>query len=73
MVNLVRDSFSGINARFHLAGAYTVVELLLRITIAALGEDRGSRKVLAQKSYKDTVPDAQSSSLQGCFSEPFPR
>jgi hypothetical protein len=38
-VNLLRDSFGGINERFHLAGFYTLVVLLLRITVTVLGQD----------------------------------
>lgn len=38
-VNLLRDSFAGINERFHLAGFYTLIVLLLRITVTVLGQD----------------------------------
>jgi hypothetical protein len=36
---LLRDSFAGINERFHLVGIYTLVVLLLRITVTVLGQD----------------------------------
>ncbi len=38
-VNLLRDSFAGINERFHLVGFYTLVVVLLRITVTVLGQD----------------------------------
>lgn len=38
-VSLLRESFAGINARFHLAGIYTLVDLLVVITATVLGED----------------------------------
>lgn len=37
--SIIRDSFAGINARFHLAGAYTLIDLLLRILLTVLQED----------------------------------
>jgi hypothetical protein len=38
-ISLLRDSFAGINERFHLAGFYTLIVLLLRITVTVLGRD----------------------------------
>ncbi|HET6277546.1 MAG TPA: hypothetical protein VFG08_02065 [Candidatus Polarisedimenticolia bacterium] len=38
-MNLLRDSFAGINERFHLVGFYTLIVLLLRITVTVLGRD----------------------------------
>lgn len=38
-MSLIRDSFAGINARFHLAGAYTLVVLLMSITLTVLSEE----------------------------------
>jgi len=37
--NLLRESFGGINERFHLVGFYTLVLLLLRITVTVLGKE----------------------------------
>lgn len=35
----MRDAFAGINARFHLVGCYTLIDLLLRILLAQAGDD----------------------------------
>lgn len=37
----LRESFSGVNARFHLVGVYTLVELFLRFTVHWSGDDPG--------------------------------
>lgn len=37
--NLMGDSFSGINARFHLVGAYTLASLLMAMVVTYVGED----------------------------------
>jgi hypothetical protein len=38
-LSLLRDSFAGINARFHLAGLYTLIDLLLLILLAVAGDN----------------------------------
>jgi len=38
-VSLLRDSAAGINARFHLVGLYTLVDLLISITLSLAGDD----------------------------------
>ena len=39
-MSLLRDSFAAINARFHLAGVYTLIHLLLVILLALAGDDQ---------------------------------
>lgn len=38
-MSLLRDSFAGINARFHLVGIYTLIDLLLLILMTVAGDD----------------------------------
>ncbi len=38
-VSLLRDSFSGINSRFHLVGLYTLVDVFLMIVLSMAGDD----------------------------------
>jgi hypothetical protein len=38
-VSLLRDSFAGVNARFHLVGLYTLIEVLLPIVVSLAGDD----------------------------------